>query len=130
MDFKLFDHEFSIIFDETRKKKKTECIIKFTEGEKKGKTYEMLKGETVRIGKKDEKINLSMKVQEAVLIKVVSLNDKIYILDETQEAYDGGLFMKLKNKILIRSGDCFKIGKSSFTSKTIQVAHKYKTITF
>jgi len=113
-DFKLFDHEFSIIFDEVRKNKKADCIIKFTAGEKKGKTYEMLKGETVRIGKKDEKITLSMKVQESVLIKIVSLNDKIYILDETQEPYDGGLFMKLKNKILIRSGDCFKIGDSSF----------------
>ena len=74
----------------------------------------MLKGETVRIGKKDEKISLNMKVPESVLIKIVSLNDKIYILDETQETYDGGLFMKLKNKILIRSGDCFKIGDSCF----------------
>ena len=114
-DFKLFSHEFSIVFDEVRKNKKSECLIKFTAGERKGKTYEMLKGETVRIGKKDEKITLQMdEVQEAVLIKVVSLNDKIYILDETQEPYDGGLFMKLKNKILIRSGDCFKIGNSSF----------------
>ena len=113
-DFKLFDHEFSIIFDEVLKNKKAECLIRFTAGEKKGKSWEMLKGETIRIGKKDEKITLSMKVQESVLIKIVSLNDKIYILDETQEAYDGGLFMKLKNKILIRSGDCFKIGNSSF----------------
>lgn len=113
-DFKLFDHEFSIIFDEVLKNKKAECLIRFTAGEKKGKSWEMLKGETIRIGKRDEKITLSMKVQESVLIKIVSLNDKIYILDETQEAYDGGLFMKLKNKILIRSGDCFKIGNSSF----------------
>ena len=113
-DFKLFDHEFSIIFDEVLKNKKAECLIRFTAGEKKGKSLEMLKGETIRIGKKDEKITLSMKVQESVLIKIVSLNDKIYILDETQEPYDGGLFMKLKNKILIRSGDCFKIGNSSF----------------
>lgn len=113
-DFKLFDHEFSIVFDEIRKNKKAECVIKFTAGEKRGKTYEMLKGETVRIGKKDEKITLNMKVQESVLIKIVSLNDKIYILDETQETYDGGLFMKLKNKILIRAGDCFKIGDSCF----------------
>ena len=115
-DFKLFDHEFSIVFDEVEaaRKKKPECIIKFTAGEKKGKKWEMQKGETIRIGKKDEKINLNMKVQEAVLIKVVSLNDKIYIIDETQEPYDGGLFMKLKNKILIRAGDCFKIGNSSF----------------
>ena len=113
-DFKLFEHEFSIIFDEVRKNKKSECIIRFTAGEKKGKSVEMIKGETIRIGKKDEKITLSMKVQESVLIKIVSLNDKIYILDETQEPYDGGLFMKLKNKILIRSGDCFKIGNSSF----------------
>ena len=113
-DFKLFDHEFSIIFDEVRKNKKSECIIRFTAGEKKGKSVEMIKGETIRIGKKDEKITLSMKVQESVLIKIVSLNDKIYILDETQEPYDGGLFMKLKNKILIRYGDCFKIGNSSF----------------
>ena len=113
-DFKLFDHEFSIVFDEVAKKKKTECIIKFTAGEKKGNKYEMQKGETIRIGKKDEKITLSMKVQESVLIRVVSLNDKIYILDETQEPYDGGLFMKLKNKILIRAGDCFKIGNSTF----------------
>jgi serine/threonine protein phosphatase PrpC len=113
-DFKLFDHEFSIIFDEVRKNKKSECIIRFTAGEKKGKSVEMIKGETIRIGKKDEKITLSMKVQESVLIKIVSLNDKIYILDETQEPYDGGLFLKLKNKILIRSGDCFKIGNSSF----------------
>ena len=113
-DFKLFQHEFSIVFDEVRKNKKSECTIKFTAGEMKGKTYEMMKGETIRIGKKDEKITLSMKVQEAVLIKIVSINDKIYILDETQETYDGGLFMKLKNKILIRSGDCFKIGDSSF----------------
>ena len=114
-DFKLFSHEFSIVFDEVRKNKKSECLIKFTGGERKGKTYEMLKGETVRIGKKDEKITLQMdEVQESVLIKIVSLNDKIYILDETQEPYDGGLFMKLKNKILIRSGDCFKIGNSSF----------------
>jgi serine/threonine protein phosphatase PrpC len=115
-DFKLFDHEFSIVFDEVdvTKKKKPECIIKFTAGEKKGKKWEMQKGETIRIGKKDEKITLNMKVHEAVLIKVVSLNDKIYIIDETQEPYDGGLFMKLKNKILIRAGDCFKIGNSSF----------------
>ena len=55
----------------------------------------MLKGETLRIGK-NEKIALNIKVPEAVLIKIVSLNDKIYILDETQESYDGGLFMKLK----------------------------------
>ena len=113
-DFKIFEHEFSITFDDISKKKKTECIIKFTAGEKKGKTYEMLKGETVRIGKKDEKITLKMDVQESVLIKIVSINNKIYILDETQESYDGGLFMKLKNKTAIRSGDCFKIGNSSF----------------
>ena len=113
-DFKLFDHEFSIILDGIKKNKKTECIIKFTAGEKKGVTHEMLKGETVGIGKKDEKITLSMKVQESVLIKLVSINDKIYILDETPEAYDGGLFMRIKSKILIRSGDCFKIGDSSF----------------
>ena len=90
-DFKLFQHEFSIVFDEVRKNKKSECTIKFTAGEMKGKTYEMMKGETIRIGKKDEKITLSMKVQEAVLIKIVSINDKIYILDETQETYDGEL---------------------------------------
>ena len=113
-DFKLFDHEFSIVFDEIKKNKKAECTIKFTAGEMKGRIYEMLKGETIAIGKKDEKITLSMKVQELVVIKIVSINDKIYISDETQEAYDGGLFMKLKNKILIRSGDCFKIGESSF----------------
>ena len=112
-DFKLFDHEFSIIFYEIKKKKKAEYTIKFTAGENKGNTYEMLKGETLRIGK-NEKIALNIKVPEAVLIKIVSLNDKIYILDETQESYDGGLFMKLKNKILIRSGDCFKIGNSCF----------------
>lgn len=112
-DFKIFEHEFSITFDDISKKKKVECIIKFTAGEKKGKTYEMLKGETVRIGKKDEKITLNMDVQESVLIKIVSINNKVYILDETQESYDGGLFMKLKNKTVIRSGDCFKIGDSS-----------------
>ena len=113
-DFKLFDNEFSIVFDEVKKNKKTECIIKFTSGEKKGTKYEIAKGETLPIGKKGEKVALNINVQEAVLIKVVSLNDKIYILDDTPESYDGGLFMKLKNKILIRSGDCFKIGNSSF----------------
>ena len=113
-DFQLFQHEFSIVFDEVKKNKKAECTIKFTKGEMKGRNYEMMKGETIRIGKKDEKITLSMKVQESVVIRIVSINDKIYILDETQETYDGGLFMKIKNKILIRSGDCFKIGDSSF----------------
>ena len=51
-DFKLFDHEFSIVFDEIKKNKKTACTIKFTAGEKKGKSYDVAKGETLRIGKK------------------------------------------------------------------------------
>ena len=113
-DFKLFEHEFSIVFDEIKKNKKVECVIKFTAGEKKGTIIEMQKGVTLRIGKKDEKITLNLKVPESVLINIVSLNDKVYILDETQETYEGGLFMKLKNKILIRAGDCFKIGDSCF----------------
>ena len=33
-DFKLSDNEFSIVFDEVKKNKKTEFIIKFTSGKK------------------------------------------------------------------------------------------------
>ena len=89
-DFKLFDNEFWIVFDEVKKNKKTECIIKFTSGEKKRIKDEIAKGETLPIGKKGEKVALNINVQEAALIKVVSLNDKIYILDDTPESYDGG----------------------------------------
>ena len=115
-EFCLFGNYFKIIFDdENLKKRKKECIIEITSGTQKGKNYEITKGETVRIGKKDEKINFETNVIDNFLIKIVSINDKIYILDETEENYTGdGLFMKIKNKILIRAGDCFKIGNSCF----------------
>ena len=112
-EFSLFENNFKIIFDDNLIKKKKECKIEFISGKLKGKSYEMIKGETVGIGKKDEKINLD--ISENFLIKIVSINDKIYILDETEENYiEDGLFMRIKDKILIRSGDCFKIGDSYF----------------
>ena len=115
-EFNLFGNYFKIIFDnENLKKRKKECIIEITSGNQKGKKYEITKGETVRIGKKDEKINFETNLIDYFLIKIVSINDKIYILDETEDNYTGdGLFMKIKNKNLIRAGDCFKIGNSCF----------------
>ena len=114
-EFNLFGNHFKIIFDENLKKKKKECMIEFISGKLKGKKYEIAKGETVGIGKKDEKINLEINISENFLIKIVSINDKIYIVDETEENnIEDGLFMKIKDKILIRSGDCFKIGDSYF----------------
>ena len=115
-EFNLFGNYFKIIFDnENLKKRKKECIIEITSGNQKGKKYEITKGETVRIGKKDEKINFETNLIDNFLIKIVSINDKIYILDETEDNYTGdGLFMRIKNKILIRAGDCFKIGNSCF----------------
>ena len=115
-EFNLFGNYFKIIFDnENLKKRKKECIIEITSGNQKGKKYEITKGETVRIGKKDEKINFETNLIDNFLIKIVSINDKIYILDETEDNYSGdGLFMKIKNKNLIRAGDCFKIGNSCF----------------
>ena len=114
-EFNLFGNHFKIIFDENLKKKKKECMIEFISGKLKGKKYEISKGETVGIGKKDEKINLEINVNENFLIKIVSINDKIYIVDETEENnIEDGLFMKIKDKILIRSGDCFNIGDSYF----------------
>ena len=115
-EFNLFGNYFKIIFDnENLKKRKKECIIEITSGNQKGKKYEITKGETVRIGKKDEKINFETNLIDNFLIKIVSINDKIYILDETEDNYTGdGLFMKIKNKNLIRAGDCFKIGNSCF----------------
>ena len=114
-EFNLFGNHFKIIFDENLKKKKKECMIEFTTGKLKGKIYEITKGETVGIGKKNEKIDLDINITQNFLIKIVSINDKIYILDETEENYnEDGLFMKIKDKILIRSGDCFKIGDSYF----------------
>ena len=114
-EFNLFGNNFKIIFDENLKKKKKECMIEFISGKLKGKIYEITKGETVGIGKKDEKINLDINISQNFLVKIISINDKIYILDETEENYnEDGLFMKIKDKILIRSGDCFKIGDSYF----------------
>ena len=115
-EFNLFGNYFKIIFDnENLKKRKKECIIEITSGNQKGKKYEITKGETVRIGKKDEKINFETNLIDNFLIKIVSINDKIYILDETEDNYTGdGLFMKIKNKNLIRAGDCFRIGNSCF----------------
>ena len=113
-EFDLFRNNFKIIFDPNLKKKKKECRIEFTSGKLKGKTYEMTKGETVGIGKKDEKINLDIENIDNFLIKIISINDKIYILDETEENFDDGLFMKVKDKILMRCGDCFRIGNSFF----------------
>ena len=115
-EFCLFRNYFKIIFDnENLKRRKKECIIEITSGKQMGKKYEMTKEETVRIGKKDEKINFETNIIDNFLIKIVSINDKIYILDETEENYTGdGLFMKIKNKIILRSGDCFKIGDSCF----------------
>ena len=114
-EFNLFGNHFKIIFDESLKKKRKECMIEFTSGKLKGKIYEITKGETVGIGKKDEKINIDIDISLNFLIKIVSINDKIYILDETEENYiEDGLFMKIKDKILVRSGDCFKIGDSFF----------------
>ena len=114
-EFILFGNHFKIIFDESLKKKRKECMIEFTSGKLKGKIYEITKGETVGIGKKDEKINIDIDISLNFLIKIVSINDKIYILDETEENYiEDGLFMKIKDKILVRSGDCFKIGDSFF----------------
>ena len=114
-EFNLFGNHFKIIFDENLKKKKKECMMEFISGKLKGKKYEIAKGETVGIGKKDEKINLEINISENFLIKIVSINDKIYIVDETEENnIEDGLFMKIKDKILIRSGDCFKIGDSYF----------------
>ena len=114
-EFNLFGNHFKIIFDESLKKKRKECMIEFTSGKLKGKIYEITKGETVGIGKKDEKINIDIDISLNFLIKIVSINDKIYILDETEENYiEDGLFMRIKDKILVRSGDCFKIGDSFF----------------
>ena len=114
-EFILFGNHFKIIFDESLKKKRKECVIEFTSGKLKGKIYEITKGETVGIGKKDEKINIDIDISLNFLIKIVSINDKIYILDETEDNYiEDGLFMKIKDKILVRSGDCFKIGDSFF----------------
>ena len=101
-EFNLFGNHFKIIFDENLKKKKKECMIEFISGKLKGKKYEISKGETVGIGKKDEKINLEINVNENFLIKIVSINDKIYIVDETEENnIEDGLFMKIKDKILL-----------------------------
>ena len=117
-EFNLYGNYFKIILDNESlnlKKRKKECIIEITSGKKKGKKYEITKGETVRIGKKDEKINFETDIIDNFLIKIVSINDKIYIVDETEDNYIGdGLFMKIKNKFLIRAGDCFKIGNSCF----------------
>jgi serine/threonine protein phosphatase PrpC len=114
-EFNLFGNNFKIIFDEKLKKRKKECLIEFTSGKNKGIIYELTKGETLRIGKKDEKINIDTNICDNFLVKIVSINDKIYILDETEENYiEDGLFMKIKDKILIRAGDCFKIGNSCF----------------
>ena len=114
-EFNLFNNNFKIIFDPNLKKKKKECLIEITSGTQTGKKYEISKGETVRIGKKDEKINIDTDILDNFLIKIVSTNDKIYILDDTEENNtEEGLFMKIKQKILIRAGDCFKIGDSCF----------------
>ena len=117
-EFNLYGNYFKIILDNENlnlKKRKKECIIEITSGKQKGKRYEITKGETVRIGKKDEKINFETDIIDNFLIKIVSINDKIYIVDETEDNFIGdGLFMKIKNKFLIRAGDCFKIGNSCF----------------
>ena len=114
-EFNLFNNNFKIIFDPYLKKKKKECLIEITSGKLKGKKYEVSKGETVRIGKKDEKINIDTNILDNFLIKIVSTNDKIYILDDTEEnSTEEGLFMKIKEKVVIRAGDCFKIGDSCF----------------
>ena len=117
-EFNLYGNYFKIIFDNENlnlKKRKKECIIEITSGKQNGKRYEITKGETVRIGKKDEKINFETDIIDNFLIKIVSINDKIYIVDETEDNFIGdGLFMKIKNKFLIRAGDCFKIGNSCF----------------
>ena len=76
-EFCLFGNYFKIIFDnENLKKRKKECIIEITSGKQMGKKYEMTKGETVRIGKKDEKINFETNIIDNFLIKIVSINDK------------------------------------------------------
>ena len=117
-EFNLYGNYFKIILDNENlnlKKRKKECIIEITSGKQNGKRYEITKGETVRIGKKDEKINFETDIIDNFLIKIVSINDKIYIVDETEDNFIGdGLFMKIKNKFLIRAGDCFKIGNSCF----------------
>ena len=114
-EFNLFNNNFKIIFDPHLKKKKKECLIEITSGTQTGKKYEISKGETVRIGKKDEKINIDTDILDNFLIKIISTNDKIYISDDTEENNtEEGLFMKIKEKILIRAGDCFKIGDSCF----------------
>ena len=117
-EFKFYENEFTISFDNNNNKnilqKKKECIIEFTKGKLKGKIYGISKGETVGIGK-NEKINIELELNPNFFVKIISINDKIYIIDETEDSNDEeGLYMKIKNKILMRSGDVFKIGDSSF----------------
>ena len=120
-DFILFNHEFSLIYVKEKEDSDIHCILKFTKGPLKSKTIPIKKDTTFYLEKKeqnsrDEPDKLFLELDGAmnsIKIKIISNDGKIFIIDETKEYYEGGLFFRV-NKQLVRAGDCFKIGKSYF----------------
>ena len=107
---KLFQHIFEIT------NKDGSHILKFFEGSRAKSEYAIEEDSCLMIGKKGTEIELDLECPENHLYKVIKTKGRVFVVNACEENTDGGLFYKLhKGEFsIIRGGDIFQIGKSSF----------------
>jgi len=139
--FKIFEHQFEIIFNlnnnnlsnnNLSKKESSNLsnpsvilpsqnnekshIVKFTNGIKAGSEYVIEEESSLMLGKKGSDIELDLQCSENHFYKILKTKNRIFIINCSEEMSEKGLFYRISKKdpIIIRGGDIFKIGKSTF----------------
>jgi len=108
-EFILFKNEFKIYRDEKN------FILEFTKGSKAGFKINIENENDILIGKKGT-ICLDIPSSENHIYKIVSVQDRVFVINECEEILNEGLFYQLheNEQALIRGGDIIKIGRCYF----------------
>ena len=112
-EFFMFNHIFVV------EKKDSFFLLYFTQTTDKHKSekYELKENDVISIGKSNCIINLEdIKCSEDHKYELINKNGRVFVINKTEEITNEGLFYRLdENEVgLLRAGDVFKIGYTSF----------------